>query len=78
MRTVAIFKNRLNQAIRLPKDMEFKGITELEIQKLGDIITLRPARPCWTSLKALPPTDVDFLENRSDIIEDIPFELSEP
>ena len=31
MRTVSIFRNGKNQAVRLPKDMEFEGITELEI-----------------------------------------------
>jgi len=29
MRTVSIFKNGKNQAIRLPKDMEFNGLSEL-------------------------------------------------
>ena len=45
MRTVSIFKNGKNQAVRLPKDFEFDGVNELEIYKDGDVITLRPARP---------------------------------
>ncbi len=46
MRTVAIFKNSHNQAIRIPKDMEFQSVLELEIRKDGDTLILRPARPC--------------------------------
>lgn len=45
MRTVSIFRNGKNQAVRLPKDMEFEGITELEIIREGDAVILRPARP---------------------------------
>ena len=44
MRTVSIFKNGKNQAIRLPKDMEFNGLSELEIVEEGDTIILRPTR----------------------------------
>ena len=51
MRTVSIFKNGKNQAVRLPKDMEFQGVNDLEIIKNGDTITLRPARPALRSLE---------------------------
>lgn len=30
-RTVSIFRNNRNQAIRLPKDFEFQGVTELTL-----------------------------------------------
>lgn len=51
MRTVSIFLNGKNHAIRLPKDMQYdETITELVITKDGDTITLKPARPTWTSL----------------------------
>jgi len=40
MRTVSILKNGKNQAVRLPKDFEFDGASELEIHKQGDVITL--------------------------------------
>ena len=42
MRTVSVFKNGNNQAVRLPKDMEFEDVSELEIIKIGEVITLRP------------------------------------
>ena len=49
MRTVSIFRNNRNQAIRLPKEFEFEGVTELTIEKQEDAILLRPVRPSWTS-----------------------------
>jgi antitoxin VapB len=45
MRTVSIFRNNRNQAIRLPKDFEFPGVAELTIERQGDTILLRPVRP---------------------------------
>jgi antitoxin VapB len=47
MRTVSIFKNGNNRAIRLPRDMDFEGVSELEIVREGDRIILRPVRPTW-------------------------------
>jgi len=70
MRTVSIFKNGKNQAIRLPNDMAYDGVGELEITRVGDTITLRPVRPSWTSLAELPKTDVDFLNERPSIVSD--------
>ncbi len=70
MRTVSIFKNGANQAVRLPKDMEFQGVTCLEIDKDGDTITLRPARPGWLSLADHERAPADFLEQRPAVIGD--------
>jgi antitoxin VapB len=70
MRTVSIFTNGKNQAVRLPKDMEYQGISELEIIKEGDTLILRPTRPSWTSLTELPRADDDFLTDRTDVIAD--------
>ncbi len=44
MRTVSIFKNGNNRAIRLPRDLDFEGVSELEIVREGDSIILRPVR----------------------------------
>ena len=70
MRTVSIFKNGKNQAVRLPKDMEFEGVSELEIVKDGNSLILRPARPSWISLADYENADDDFLQNREDVIEE--------
>jgi antitoxin VapB len=70
MRTVSIFKNGKNQAIRFPADMSYEGVGELEITRSGDTITLRPVRPSWSSLAEIPKADADFLQDRHSIIGD--------
>jgi len=70
MRTVSIFKNGKNQAVRLPADMAYEGVAELEISREGDVITLRPLRPSWESFSELPKADDDFLEQRPVIVAD--------
>ena len=70
MRTVSIFKNGKNQAIRLPVDMTYEGVGELEICRKGDVITLRPVRPSWASFAELPVADADFLQDRPAVIGD--------
>lgn len=68
MRTVSIFKNGKNQAIRLPADMAYEGVGELEIIRDGDTITLRPVRPSWLTLAELSKADADFLEERPSVV----------
>ncbi len=75
MRTVSVFKNGANRAVRLPKDMDFEGVTELEIQREGDVITLRPVKPSWESFGAIDKADTDFLSERPDVIEEGRFSL---
>ncbi len=70
MKTVSIFKNGRNQAIRLPKDMEFDGVSELEITKQGDSIILRPVRPDWLSFAENENADSDFMSEREDVVTD--------
>lgn len=70
MRTVSIFKNGKNQAVRLPADMAYEGVGELEITRVGDTITLRPVRPSWLSLAESPKADADFLQERPSIVSD--------
>ncbi len=76
-RTVSIFRNNRNQAIRLPKDFEFQGVTELTIEKQGDTIVLRPVRPDWLSLAEEPLADADFLRERPKLIEEGRFSVDE-
>lgn len=70
MKTVAIFKNGSNRAVRLPKGFDFPGVNELEIIKEGNSVILRPVRPGWLSLTALDRADPDFLSEREDVIAD--------
>ena len=70
MRTVSIFKNGNNRAIRLPRDLDFEGVSELEIVREGDSIILRPVRPTWGSFTQLEKADADFMAEREEIVSD--------
>jgi antitoxin VapB len=70
MRTVSVFKNGNNRAIRLPRDMDFEGVSELEIVREGDTIILRPVRPTWSSFLREEKADEDFMTEREDIVSD--------
>lgn len=70
MRTASIFKNGKNQAIRLPKEFEFDGVTEVEIRRDGESLILTPKRKSWTSFSEVPVADDDFLIDRPDAIEE--------
>ena len=50
--------------------MEFDGVSELEITKTGDSITLRPVRPNWLSFADQEKADDDFLSEREQIVSD--------
>jgi antitoxin VapB len=75
LRTASIFKNGNNQAIRLPKDFEFEGVTEVIISKDGDSIVLTPKRKSWVSFANSDKADDDFMKERGDIIEEGRVEL---
>ncbi|MGO8737717.1 type II toxin-antitoxin system VapB family antitoxin [Rhodoblastus sp.] len=77
MRKISIFRNNRNQAVRLPKDFEFPGVTELTIEKRGDALLLRPVRPSWASFATEPHADESFLRDRPDLIEEGRFSLDE-
>jgi antitoxin VapB len=70
MRTVSIFKNGNNRAIRLPRDLDFEGVSELEIVREGDSIILRPVRPTWGSFAQFEKADPDFMAEREDVVSD--------
>ena len=77
MRTVSIFKNGTNQAIRFPKEMEFSGVSELEITKIGDRLILQSVRPSWLSFATCERASDDFMIDREEIIVDeerVPFD----
>ena len=70
MRTVSIFKNGNNRAIRLPRDLDFEGVSELEIVREGDSIILRPVRPTWGSFLESEKADPDLMAERADGVRD--------
>jgi antitoxin VapB len=47
-RTAALFKSNRNQAVRIPKDMEFPaGTKKVLIRKVGDTLVLSSAENFW-------------------------------
>lgn len=66
---VKLFKNGQNQAVRIPKVFEFKGVGEVAIHKEGDAIIITPAKKTWTSFVKLPQADDDFMSARQDIMD---------
>ena len=75
MCTASLFKNGKNHAVRLPKEFEFDGVTEVEISKEGESIVLTPKRKSWMSLLETEIADADFLVDRPDLLEDGRVEL---
>ncbi len=68
MRTASLFTNGKNQAVRLPKEFEFKGVSEVEIMQEGDSLVLRPKHKSWASFATVDRADDDFLLERTDLI----------
>lgn len=70
MKTAALFINGRSQAVRIPKELAFEGVSEVEISREGDALILRPARKTWTSFIGAPIADADFLLERDEVVED--------
>jgi len=69
MATASLFKNGRNQAIRLPKGLEFEGVSEVEVRREGNSIILTPLRQTWLSFANTADADKDFLTDREEVIE---------
>ena len=62
-KTAKIFQSGNSQAVRIPKEFQLEG-TEVEIQRRGDALILRPKRKSWTPLlESLEQFSDDFMEN---------------
>jgi len=70
MATASLFTNGKSQAVRIPKNLEFEGINEVEITRDGDSIVLTPKRKSWTSFSEVNKADDDFMVDRTDVVED--------
>ncbi|RXY18894.1 AbrB/MazE/SpoVT family DNA-binding domain-containing protein [Klebsiella pneumoniae] len=70
MRTVSIFKNGNTRAIRLPRDLYFVGVSEMEIVREGDSIILSPVRRTCGSYAPLDRADPDFMAEREAVVSD--------
>ncbi len=68
-RVVRLFRNGVNQAIRIPRDLELEG-EEAVLRKEGDRLIIEPVRKdrLLTLLTTLEPLEVPF----PDIDDDLP------
>jgi antitoxin VapB len=67
-RTAKIFMTNRSQAVRLPKDFQFK-VDEVFIEKDGEKVILSPRPTTWADyFKNAPVASAEFMEN----IEDLP------
>jgi len=63
MNTAKIFQYGRSQAVRLPKEYQFKG-EEVFIQKLGDAVLLIPHEKAWeVFMEGLSGFSEDFMKN---------------
>ena len=68
MHTAKIFKNGRSQAVRIPKDLAYKDVTELSVRREGEKLILEPVKKSWLTLyDEFEPADDDFLVDRPDI-----------
>ena len=72
-RKAKIFMNNRSQAVRLPKEFQFKT-EEVFIRKVGNDVVLSPRPLDWSSyLAEAPVASADFMEG----IEDFPVQERE-
>ncbi|HVW76858.1 MAG TPA: type II toxin-antitoxin system VapB family antitoxin [Alloacidobacterium sp.] len=73
-RTAKIFMNNRSQAVRLPKEFQFKTM-EVFIRKQGNDVILSPRPLDWTEyLESGPVASAEYMEG----IEDLPVQEREP
>ena len=69
MRTQKLFINGRNQAVRIPKEMAFKGVDAVNVEKRGNALILTPARKTWESFSELPLAEEDFMTLRPRLVK---------
>jgi antitoxin VapB len=61
-RTAALFRSNRNQAVRIPRDMEFpEGVKEVIVRKQGKSVIITPVESFWDDFFDRPPCP-DFPE----------------
>ena len=61
-KTAKIFKSGNSQAVRIPKEFQLEG-TEVEVERRGDTLILRPKRRSWAPfLESLEQFSDDFMK----------------
>ena len=63
MKTAKIFRSGNSQAVRIPKEFQLQG-DEVDIQRRGSTLVLRPKRASWTPLiESLEKFTDDFMKD---------------
>lgn len=62
MRTTKVFKSGNSQAVRLPKDFQFKGNIVMIFKKNGDVIIREKPRNLAAAFEVLTHFSNDFFE----------------
>jgi antitoxin VapB len=58
-RKAALFKSNRNQAVRIPKDMEFpEGVKQVYLFKVGQTLTVIPVNDFWDDFFGRPGIDM--------------------
>jgi antitoxin VapB len=61
-KTAKIFRSGNSQTVRIPREFQLEG-TEVEIERRGDALVLRPKRESWKPLlESLTQFTDDFME----------------
>ena len=64
-----LFTNGRSQAVRIPKDLAFKGIDEVSVRKVGNKLILEPVRKTWTSFAHEEADAPEFMADRVELLE---------
>lgn len=64
-----IFTNGRNQAVRIPRELEFNGVDAVIIEKQGNSLLLKPARNTWSSFQAEDKADEEFMRMRPRLVK---------
>jgi len=75
MATALLFTNGKSQAVRIPKELEFEDVSEVDIRRENGSIILTPKRKTWRSFSKVDKVDPDFMLDRANVIEDGSFEI---
>ena len=58
--TAKLFPNGRSQAVRIPKALQFEGVSEVVLSRQGDALLVVPLRKNWVSFAEEAPPD--FME----------------
>ena len=77
MEPAKLFANGGSQAVRIPKEYQFKD-EKIAMKKIGDLLLMFPADSAWASFINSPPASDDFgdaiFEARKAMLPDSPRE----